>query len=153
MTEEARLPGRPIEILLAEDSPGDVRLTRECLKEAKVRNALHVVGNGEEALDFLLQVGRFVGAPRPDIILLDLNMPRMDGREFLTRLKQEERFKRIPVVVLTISKSEEDIIKSYDLHANCYIVKPIDFDQFFKVVRSIEEFWLTVVSLPRDGRP
>lgn len=152
MTDETPEHGRPIDILLAEDSPGDIRLTRECLKEAKVRNMLHVVNNGEEALDFLHRRGRFAGAPRPDLILLDLNMPRMDGREFLARFKQEESFKRIPVVVLTISKAEEDILASYDLHANCYIVKPIDFDQFFKVVRSIEDFWLTVVRLPLDGR-
>lgn len=153
MTEEPPIHVRPIDILLVEDNPGDIRLTRECLKEAKVRNTLHVVNNGEEALDYLHQRERFAGASRPDLILLDLNMPRMDGREFLARFKREDSFKRIPVVVLTISKAEEDILKSYDLHANCYIVKPIDFDQFFKVVRSIEDFWLTVVRLPQSERP
>jgi CheY-like chemotaxis protein len=140
---------RPIDVLLVEDNPGDVRLTRECLKEAKIRTTLHVVNDGQEALDFLCQRERFAGAPRPDLILLDLNMPRMDGREFLSWFKREDRFRSIPVVVLTISKAEADILTCYDLHANCYIVKPIDFDQFLKVVRAIENFWFTVVRLPQ----
>ena len=151
MTNEASGPVRPIDILLVEDNPGDVRLTRECFKEAKVRTVLHVVNDGEEAFEFLNRRGRFAGAPRPDLVLLDLNMPRMDGREFLARFKQEERFKRIPVVVLTISKAEEDVRTSYGLHANCYIVKPIDFDRFLSVARAVEEFWLTVARLPRGA--
>ena len=142
---------QPIEILLVEDSPGDARLTRECLKDAKIRNNLHLVEDGEDALEFLNRRGVWSAAPRPDLILLDLNLPRMDGKEVLARIKADERFKRIPVVILTVSKAEEDVLRTYDLHANCYIVKPIDLDQFFKVVHSIEEFWLTVVRLPQNG--
>jgi CheY-like chemotaxis protein len=143
--------GRPIEILLVEDSPGDVRLTQEVLKEAKVRNQLHVVGDGAEAMTFLKKEGKYADAPRPDLILLDLNLPKKDGREVLDEIKSDENLRRIPVVVLTISKSEEDVFKSYDLHANCYITKPVDLDQFLKVVKSIEDFWLTIVKLPEDG--
>jgi CheY-like chemotaxis protein len=142
---------RPVEILLVEDSPGDVRLTQECLREARIANTLHVVGDGEEALEFLRREGRFSGMVRPDLILLDLNLPRMDGRELLAVIKRDEQLRRIPVVVLTVSRDEADILKTYDLHANCYIVKPMDFAQFLKVVRSIEDFWLTVVRLPKNG--
>ena len=141
---------RPIEILLIEDSPGDVRLTQEALKDAKVRNNLFVVDDGEEALALLHRQGAYDGSPRPDLILLDLNLPRKDGREVLTEIKDDPQLRRIPVVVLTSSRAEEDILKSYDMHANAYITKPVDLDQFLKVVRSIEEFWLTVVVLPKD---
>jgi CheY-like chemotaxis protein len=141
---------KPIEILLVEDSPGDVRLTRECLKDAKVGNTLHVVNDGVEALAFLRRQGKYASAARPDLILLDLNLPKKDGREVLAEIKADEDLRRIPVVVLTISKSEEDVLKTYELHANCYIVKPIDLNQFIGVVKSIEEFWLTIVKLP-DG--
>ena len=140
--------GRPIEILLAEDNPGDARLAIEALRDAKVSNTLHVVEDGVEAMDFLRRVGKYADMPRPDVILLDLNMPRKDGREVLAEVKADEDLKRIPVVILTVSKAEEDILKSYNLHANCYITKPIDLDQFIKVVRAIEDFWLTIVRLP-----
>jgi CheY-like chemotaxis protein len=126
-------------------------LTQEVLKEAKVRNQLHVVGDGAEAMTFLKKEGKYADAPRPDLILLDLNLPKKDGREVLDEIKSDENLRRIPVVVLTISKSEEDVFKSYDLHANCYITKPVDLDQFLKVVKSIEDFWLTIVKLPEDG--
>ncbi|HEU5317433.1 MAG TPA: response regulator [Chloroflexota bacterium] len=139
---------RPIEILLVEDSPADVRLTVEALRDAKVRNNLHVVGDGEEALDFLRRQGKHTGAVRPDLILLDLNLPGKSGREVLEDVKTDPQLRRIPVVVVTTSKAEEDIVRSYDLHANCYIQKPVDLDQFVTVVRSIEDFWLTIVKLP-----
>jgi two-component system, chemotaxis family, response regulator Rcp1 len=142
--------GRPVEILLVEDSPGDVRLTREALREGKVRNNLSVVTDGVEALAFLRREGRYADAPRPDVILLDLNLPRKDGREVLAEVKADERLRRIPVVILTTSRDEQDVLESYDLHANCYITKPVDLDQFIAVVRSIETFWLTVVTLPED---
>lgn len=138
----------PIEILLVEDNPGDARLAREALQDAKVRNALHWVVNGEEAMDFLRQEGKHTRAPRPDLILLDLNLPRKDGREVLAEIKEDPDLKRIPVVILTVSKDEEDVMKTYNLHANCFITKPIDLNQFIKVVKSIEDFWLTVVKLP-----
>jgi len=141
---------KPVEILLVEDSPGDVRLTQECLREAKVKNNLHVVTDGVEALALLRQQDKYENAVRPDLVLLDLNLPKKDGREVLSEMKADERLKRIPVVVLTISGAEEDILKSYNLHANCYIVKPIDLQQFLKVVKAIEDFWLTIVKLP-DG--
>jgi CheY-like chemotaxis protein len=140
--------GSPIEILLVEDNPGDVRLIREALKEGKVRNILHVVCDGVEAIAFLRQQGEYSGFPRPDLILLDLNLPKKDGREVLAEIKADEDLKRIPVVVLTTSQSEIDILKSYNLHANCYITKPVDLEQFLGVVKSIEDFWLTVVKLP-----
>jgi CheY-like chemotaxis protein len=143
--------GKPIVILLVEDSPGDVRLTQEVLKEAKVRNQLHVVNDGVEALNFLRRAGKYADSPRPDLILLDLNLPKKDGREVLGEIKSDENLRRIPVVVLTISKSEEDVLKSYDLHANCYITKPVDLDQFLRVIKSIEDFWLTIVKLPENG--
>ncbi len=143
-----RSEARPIEILLVEDNPGDIRLTIEALKEGKVRNNLSVAKDGVEALTFLKREGSFKNAPRPDLILLDLNLPRKDGRELLADIKADERLRRIPVVVLTTSKAEEDVLKTYNLHANCYITKPVDLDQFISVVKSIDEFWLTVVRLP-----
>ncbi len=139
---------QPIEILLVEDNPGDVRLTVEALKEAKVHNRLSVVSDGVEALAFLRRTGRYTDAIRPDVILLDLNLPKKDGREVLAEIKADETLRRIPVVILTTSKAEEDILRSYALHANCFITKPVDLDQFIKVVRSIEEFWFTIVRLP-----
>ena len=140
--------GRAIEILLVEDNPGDVRLTREALKEAKVRNSLSVVSDGVEAMAFLRREGVYSTAPRPDIVLLDLNLPRKDGRQVLAEVKADPELRRIPVVILTTSKAEEDILKTYDLHANCFITKPVDFDQFVRVVQSIEHFWLSIVTLP-----
>jgi chemotaxis family two-component system response regulator Rcp1 len=141
---------RPIEILLVEDNPGDVRLTLEAFKDAKVCNNLSVVQDGMEALAFLNREDEFAQAPRPDLILLDLNLPKKDGREVLLEIKADENLRRIPVVILTTSQAEEDIFRTYNLHANCYIAKPVDFDQFIKVIKSIEEFWLTIVKLPRE---
>jgi CheY-like chemotaxis protein len=138
----------PIEILLVEDSPGDARLTREALKDGRIHHNLHVASDGLEALAFLRAQGVHAGAPRPDLILLDLNIPKMDGREVLAEIKADPDLVRIPVVVLTTSKAEEDIARSYDLHANCYIDKPVDLDQFMLVIRAIEDFWLTIVRLP-----
>ncbi|MGA2916852.1 MAG: response regulator [Sedimentisphaerales bacterium] len=143
---------KAVEILLIEDSPGDVRLTVEALKEAKVANNLSIVQDGVEAMDFLRQKGSYKDAARPDIILLDLNLPRKDGREVLAEIKSDSNLKRIPVVVLTTSRAESDILKAYDLHANCYITKPVDFKQFMTVVKSIEDFWLTVVKLPINNK-
>jgi chemotaxis family two-component system response regulator Rcp1 len=140
--------GRPIEILLVEDNPGDVRLTIEALKEGKLRNRLSVARDGVEALAFLRREGPHATAARPDLILLDLNLPRKDGREVLAEIKDDAQLRRIPVVVLTTSKAEEDILRTYDLHANCYINKPVDLEQFISVVRSIDDFWLSVVRLP-----
>ena len=139
---------RPVEILLVEDNEGDVGLIEEVFEEGRINNILHVAEDGEEAMLFLLKEGQFAESPRPDLILLDLNLPKKDGREVLKEIKEDESLKMIPVVVLTTSKSEEDILKSYDLHANSYITKPVDFDQFMKVVKSIEDFWLEVVKLP-----
>lgn len=139
---------RPIEILLIEDNPGDADLAREALEIAKVHNMLHVVGDGVAAMNFLRRTGAYASAPRPDLIILDLNLPLMDGREVLAEVKSDDDLKRIPVVILTTSSSEEDILRSYNLHANCFITKPIDLNQFMKVVRSIEEFWLCIVKLP-----
>ncbi|WP_434386558.1 response regulator [Melittangium boletus] len=144
-------PGRPIEILLVEDNPGDVRLTIEALKEGKVRNRLSVARDGVEAIAFLRRQGVHADAARPDLILLDLNLPRKDGREVLAEIKEDASLRRIPVVVLTTSKAEEDILRTYDLHANCYINKPVDLEQFITVVRSIDDFWLSVVRLPASG--
>ena len=143
--------GNSIEILLVEDNPGDVRLTQEVLRGGKLHNNLHVVEDGIEALAFLRRVGNYTDAPRPDLVLLDLNLPKKDGREVLAEIKADSDLKRIPVVVLTTSKAEEDVFKAYDLHANCYITKPVDLDQFITVVRSVEEFWFTIVKLPLDG--
>jgi chemotaxis family two-component system response regulator Rcp1 len=145
---EALMPGRPIEVLLIEDSEADVRLTIEALKEAKVQNRLWVVEDGVEAMAFLHKEGKFSDAPRPDLVLLDLNLPRKDGRQVLKEVKSDPELRKIPVVVLTISKAEEDVLKAYDLHANCYINKPVDFNRFMEVVRAIEGFWLRVVKLP-----
>jgi two-component system, chemotaxis family, response regulator Rcp1 len=139
---------RPIEILMVEDNPGDVRLTIEALKEGKVRNNLYTVEDGELALAYLRRQGQFAEATRPDLILLDLNLPKKNGPEVLAEIKEDPELRRIPVVILTVSKAEQDILKSYNLHANCYITKPVDLDQFIQVVKSIEDFWLTVVMLP-----
>jgi CheY-like chemotaxis protein len=143
--------GRPIEILLVEDNPGDVRLTMEALREAKVCNRIHTVCDGMEALAFLNRDGSYINVPFPDLILLDLNLPKKDGREVLASMKANEKFRRIPVVVLTTSESEEDILKSYELQASCYVTKPVDLDQFLGVVKSIGDFWLAVVKLPPGG--
>lgn len=139
---------KQIEILLVEDNEGDIGLVEEVFQEAKIRNNLHIAEDGEEAILFLRKEGQFSDVPSPDIILLDLNLPKKDGREVLKEIKEDDNLKRIPVVVLTTSKAEEDILKSYDLHANSYITKPVDFDQFIKVIKSIEDFWLDVVKLP-----
>jgi CheY-like chemotaxis protein len=138
----------PIDILLVEDNPGDVRLTKEALKEGKVYNNLHWAKDGVEALEFLRREGIYAKAPRPDIILLDLNLPKKDGREVLSVIKNDDKLKHIPVVVLTTSKAEEDVLRSYELHANCYVTKPVDLEKFIVVVQSIDRFWLTVVTLP-----
>lgn len=138
-----------VEILLVEDNPGDVRLTREALKECDIKNNLHVARDGEEALDFLYRRGPYHTAARPDIILLDLNLPRMDGRQVLEEIKHDPVLKRIPVVVLTTSKAEDDISRSYDLHVNCYVTKPVEMEQFIEVVKSIDHFWFNIVALPR----
>ncbi len=145
-----RYVGKPIEILLVEDNPGDVRLTAETFKDARILNHLNVARDGVAALAFLRRQGAYAGAPRPDLILLDLNLPKKDGREVLAEIKADDDLKRIPVVILTTSKAEEDIIRTYNLHANCYITKPVDLDQFIRVVQSIQNFWFTIVQLP-DG--
>jgi len=141
---------KPAEVLLVEDNPGDARLTQEAFKEGKVLNVVRVVSDGEEALAFLRRQGPFADAPRPDLILLDLNLPKKDGREVLAEIKADPDLKRIPVVILTTSKAEEDIARTYNLHANCYITKPVDLEQFLQVVRSIEDFWLAIVQLPKE---
>jgi two-component system, chemotaxis family, response regulator Rcp1 len=138
----------PVHILLVEDNPGDVRLTKEALREGKIINTLSDVPDGVEALNFLRKKGRYAGATRPDVILLDLNLPRKDGREVLAEIKDDPDLKRIPVVVITSSSSEEDVLRSYDLHANCYVSKPVDLEQFMSVVKSIEDFWMGIVKLP-----
>jgi chemotaxis family two-component system response regulator Rcp1 len=140
--------GRPIQILMVEDNPDDIELTFEALKDARVGNFLSVVKDGEEAIAYLRCQGKYKQAIRPDLILLDLNMPKKNGRDVLREIKNDPQLKRIPVVILTTSQAEDDILHTYDLHANCYITKPVDFNQFLKVVRSIEDFWLTVVKLP-----
>jgi CheY-like chemotaxis protein len=139
-----------VEILLVEDNPGDVRLTREALKEGKIRNNLNVVGDGVEALRYLRREGPYAESTRPDLILLDLNLPRMDGREVLEAVKADPSLRLIPVVVLTSSAAEQDIVRAYDLHANCYVSKPVDLDQFIHVVKSIEDFWFSIVKLPPE---
>jgi two-component system, chemotaxis family, response regulator Rcp1 len=139
---------RPIEILMVEDNPGTVRLTQEVMRESKVRNAMHTVDDGVEAMAFLRRQGRYASMPRPDLVLLDLNLPRKDGRETLAEMKGDAALKRIPVVVLTTSKSEEDIVRAYDLHANCYLTKPVGLEDFITVVKSIENFWIEIVTLP-----
>ena len=140
--------GKPIEILLVEDNKGDVGLIEEVFEEAKIRNRLHVAEDGEEAILFLHGEGKFSGSPRPDIILLDLNLPKKDGREVLREIKEDHNLKNIPVVILTTSGAEKDIFRAYELHANAYVTKPLDFDQFIRVVDSIVNFWLEVVKLP-----
>ncbi|HEX9397647.1 MAG TPA: response regulator [Burkholderiales bacterium] len=143
---------RPVEILLVEDNPGDERLTREALKEGKVYSNLYWMKDGVEAMEFLRRQGKHRDAPRPDIILLDLNLPKKDGREVLEEIKTDDDLKRIPVVVLTTSKAEEDVLRTYNLHANCYVTKPVDLEKFIVVVKSIDRFWLTVVTLPPSGQ-
>jgi two-component system, chemotaxis family, response regulator Rcp1 len=139
---------RPLEILLVEDNPADVRLTEEAFREGKIHNTLVVARDGVEAMDFLYRRGKYADAVRPDLILLDLNLPRKDGREVLAEIKADPDLRRIPVVVLTTSRAEMDIVRSYNLHANCYVVKPVDLDQFIGIIQSIESFWLTAVMLP-----
>ena len=143
-----RILGKPVEILLVEDNKGDVGLIEEVFEEAKIRNNLHTVDDGEEALLYLHGEGKFSGSRRPDIILLDLNLPKKDGREVLREIKEDSNLKNISVVVLTTSNAEKDILRTYDLHANAYITKPLDFNEFMKVVESIESFWLEIVQLP-----
>jgi CheY-like chemotaxis protein len=142
--------GKLAEILLVEDNPGDVRLTQETWKECKLLNHMSVVANGVEAMAFLRREGKYVNAVRPDLILLDLNLPKKDGREVLAEIKADERLKRIPVVVLTTSSAEQDILKTYELHANCYITKPVNLEQFSTVVKALAEFWFTIVKLPPE---
>ncbi len=137
-----------MQILLVEDNPGDIRLTQEALKEGSIKNVLNVVKDGVEALDYLKKKGKFMNNPTPDIILLDLNLPRKDGREVLAEIKADEYLKLIPVIILTTSDADQDIIRSYKLHANCFITKPVDLDQFIFIIRQIETFWFTVVKLP-----
>lgn len=144
-------PPKPVDILLVEDNPGDADLAREALENTKLNNRLYVVDDGEKAMSFLLREGPYAEMPRPDLILLDLNLPRKDGRQVLAEIKLNDDLKRIPVVILTTSQAEEDVIRTYDLHANCYITKPINLNQFLHVVRSIESFWLSIVILPPKG--
>ena len=139
---------KPIEILLVEDNPGDQELTREAFKEGRIANSLRVVDDGEQAMEYLRGVGEYVGVPRPDIILLDLNLPRKDGREVLAEIKQDPELQRIPVVILTTSQAEQDIVASYNLHANCYLNKPVEFEGFIDMIHRLQEFWLSVVRLP-----
>jgi two-component system, chemotaxis family, response regulator Rcp1 len=151
MTSEMQT--RPAKLLLVEDNPGDVRLTMEALKEGRVINDLTVVGDGEEAIAFLRQQGQYANAERPDLVLLDLNLPKKGGLEVLAEIKQDPHLKQIPVVVLTTSQAEQDVLRTYDQHANCYIVKPVDLNQFMDVVHSIRKFWLAVVMLPPQELP
>jgi len=144
--------GRAVQMLLVEDNLGDIRLTKETLRDAKVMVNLHVVGDGVEAMAFLRQEGKYTRSPRPDLVLLDLNLPKKDGREVLTEVKQDPDLRRIPVVILTISNGQEDILKSYNLHANAYVTKPLNLEQFSKIVKAIEDFWFTVVKLPPNGK-
>lgn len=150
MDSSSAYPGRPIEILMVEDSAGDIRLAQEALKHNKVDNRMWIARDGAEAMAFLRRQGLFAHAVRPDLILLDLNLPKMDGREVLAEIKKDPDLKRIPVVILTTSQAEQDILRTYNLHANCYITKPVDLDQFMNVVKSIEHFWLTIVKLPQE---
>lgn len=143
-----RPAGQPIEVLLVEDDPGDVLLIREAFEFNKVHNNLNVVSDGEQALAFLRKEGEHVGAPRPDLVLLDLNLPRKDGREVLAEVKQDAELRTIPIVVLTTSEAEEDVLKSYQLHANAYVTKPVDFERFVSIVRQIDDFFVSVVRLP-----
>ncbi|MBB2945269.1 response regulator [Actinoplanes sp. CA-015351] len=148
MSLESREGGTPIEVLLVEDDPGDVLMTQEAFEEHKVRNRLTVVQDGSEALAYLRREGQFAGAVRPDLILLDLNLPKRDGREVLEEIKKDDELGRIPVVVLTTSSADEDILRSYQLHANAYVTKPVDFERFIAVIRQIDEFFVSVVKLP-----
>ncbi len=142
--------GRLVEILLVEDNPGDVRLTKEAMKEGKIRNNLSVASDGVEAMAFLRREGKYADAPHPDVVLLDLNLPKKDGRAVLKEIKEDPNLRRIPVVILTSSKADEDVLNSYDLHANCFVTKPGDLEQFIDVVRSVEGFWLQIVKLPKE---
>lgn len=142
--------GRLVEILLVEDNPGDVRLTKEAMKEGKMRNNLSVARDGVEAMAFLRREGKYADAPRPDVVLLDLNLPKKDGRSVLKEIKEDPNLRRIPVVILTSSKADEDVLNSYDLHANCYVTKPGDLEQFIEVVKSVEGFWVQIVKLPKE---
>lgn len=142
--------GRPVEVLLVEDNPGDIRLTQEAFKDGRILVNLTVATDGVQAIDILSRQGQYSGIPRPDLILLDLNLPRKNGREVLVEIKADEELKRIPVIVMTTSKAEQDIHRAYNLNANCYITKPVELDEFLNVVRSIEDFWLTIVTLPRE---
>ncbi|MFJ3222376.1 response regulator [Streptomyces sp. NPDC086783] len=144
-------PAEPIQVLLVEDDPGDELMTREAFEDNKIRNTLHVVRDGEEALDFLYRQNQYADAPRPDLILLDLNLPKYDGRQVLERIKSDDELALIPVVVLTTSSAEEDILRSYRLHANAYVTKPVDLDQFIAAVRQIDDFFVTVVKLPKTN--
>lgn len=148
-----RNSNKPLQVLLVEDSPSDVRLTREALRESQLLNNLSVVGDGIEALSYLRRQDGYAEAVHPDLVLLDLNLPKKDGREVLAEIKADPALRRIPVVVLTTSSAEEDVIKTYDLHANCYITKPLDLDRFIRVIKSIEDFWVGVVKLPGAGQP
>ena len=138
----------PVDILIVEDNPGDARLIRELLNNGKTYNSLHIIKDGVEAMEFLRKEGEYAKVPYPDLIILDLNLPKKDGREVLAEIKSDKKLKKIPVIVMTVSQAEEDIIRSYNLHANCYVTKPIDLNQFIKVVKSIEEFWFSTVKLP-----
>ena len=140
---------RQIEVLLVEDDPGDVMMTREAFQDYKLHNQLHVVSDGAEAMEFLRQEGEYAGRPRPDLVLLDLNLPRMDGRQVLEAIKSDPDLASIPVVVLTTSENEDDVLRSYSLHANAYVTKPVDFARFIEVIRQIDDFFVTVVRLPR----
>jgi len=144
-------PAEPIDVLLVEDNPGDVRLTQEAFEEAKINNELHVVRDGESALDFVYRRGEYDAAPTPDLVLLDLNLPKIDGTDVLEAIKTDEALQRIPVIVLTSSAAEEDIVKSYELHSNAYLTKPVEPDEFVELVRSFEEFWFTLVKLPPEA--
>jgi len=147
-----RRQGEPINILLVEDNPTDARLVKEAMKDIKINNILYHVTDGVEAMAYLRKQGDYAKMPRPDVILLDLNMPRKDGRKTLKEIKEDPDLKRIPVVILTVSDAEEDIIKSYNLHANCYVTKPLNLDEFSKVVKGIENFWFEIVKLPPNGK-
>lgn len=140
---------KPAEILLVEDSPGDIRLTMEALKESRISNHLHIVNDGVEAINFLMKIGEYKDAPTPDLILLDLNLPKKNGFEVLKEIKEDTNLKVIPVVVLTTSESEKDILHSYELYVNCFVSKPVEYDAFFNVIRTIEDFWFTIVKLPK----
>ncbi|SDQ29072.1 response regulator [Natronobacterium texcoconense] len=150
MTEPETVRPEPAQILLVEDNPGDVRLTKEAFEQGRIENDLHVVSDGAEALDFLTQRGEYEDAPRPDLVLLDLNLPRTNGEEVLRELKDDPELRSIPVIVLTSSQTEEDIARSYELHANAYLTKPVDPDEFIETIRAFETFWFTVVRLPPE---